>query len=1082
MYGSAVLIVASTGLVWMLRKPIAEQALDSWCAERDLVCDARFAQVGFDGATLTGVRIASGEDVPAEAEEVVARLSWPQLFTPRIDGISITGLEMRGTLDPSGLKFYGLERLAAPSGGGGAEAPPIDIRDARIYLQTPFGPAAATLNVSGSIPADATASLALDPARLALGEAQMVLGEALLKAKITGGEVSAELRLASDAAAANGYTAAGFSLAAEAAFPLSGAGAAALEWSARLSEGASPEGSLSGLRTRGRAEFDALPQMSADSLFGALTLAVAQVELDRAEASGWSVGQTAFNLELEGSNGAFQGPVSLEAAELAGPPGTATEWRLAGDLARAADQPIEFTGGVQLNGTALTAETLAPVTNALTLPGVLEAHGAALSGALKRASKDFDTAFGLRASLVDGGLRVEADGPSALAAASGLRLEADGPEGGSWLQVQGGDALMSGSLRLSGGGMPEMAADLGTTRLNAASFNLEGASLNLAPWAAGGRTIAASLSELDYTADGEGFRARGQGALTLTGELEGVTLQRTRLAGGLSAVQDAAGLRVQSDGAPCLAVTSDGIVTGGITIPRADFSICPVDGRFIRQGGPLGGAVSLGNVDIPVEFSGGQGTLALRRAKADWSLAKDFQMDLGADTLSMPMRLGENTLTIDSGAPHIRLVTGSGPARIMASLGQTQFGGGMIPANVSAAHFGFQGTSAPGGFFGDVSASSVRIADTLKDALYEPVVGDFSGRIDGQRLVASGPFRLQTSGTQIATASADINIFDLDGTAAIKTEQLVFFPGGIQPSMISRRLVGLFTAAEGEFKGDAAFTISGGDIQGTADLAVSNFGFQTTRLGRVSGIDGNVRFTDLMKLTTAPQQQISIGGVNPGIPFSNGRVLFNLEEGKTLHLSEVSFPFAGGELALAPLDWTLGEVTGQSVEVTASKIDLTQLIDVLKLPDTTAEGTVSGSFPIEFTPTSVYVRDARLRADEGGRLSYTGGAVNAAAENDPTAAMAFNALRDLEFYVLEVSLSGDLADQMQAGIILAGRNIRSVPVSGAITMPPGQAFEFSMNFNLPLTRLIEQGLQSANASTLIDIATGLDEGDEARPE
>lgn len=1082
LYGSAILIVASTGLVWMLRKPLAEQALDAWCAERDLICDARFTRIGLGGATLTGVRIASGPDVPAEAEEIIARLSWPKLFTPRIDGISITGLQMRGTLDATGLKFYGLERLAAPSGEGGAAAPPIDIRDARIYLQTPFGAAAATLNVSGSFPENATASLALDPARLALGDARMVLGEALLKARITGGEVTGELRLASDSAQAGGYTASGFSLAAETSFPLSGDGATSFEWSARLAQGASPEASLSGLRTRGRAEFDVLPDMSAGSILDALTLAVAQVEFDRAEASGWSVGESAFNTELEGRNGAFQGPVSLEAGNLAGPPGTATEWRLAGDLARSADRRVDFTGGVQLNGTALTAETLAPVTNALKLPGVLEAHGAALSGALTRASKDFDTAFGLRATLRDGDLRVDADGPSALAAASGLRLEADGPDGGSWLRVQGGDVLMSGSLRLSGGGMPRMAADLGTTRLSQTSLSLEGASLNLAPWSAGGRTIAADFSAFDYTAEAGGYQARGQGEFTLTGELEGVTLQRTRLAGGLSAVQDAAGLRVQSDGKPCLAVTSDGIVTGGITIPRAAFNICPVDGRFIRQGTPLSGAASLGNVDIPMQFSGGEGTLALRSAKVNWTLSNGFQMIVGADTLSMPLTLGENTLTIDSGAPEIRLATGSGPVRILAGLGQTQFGGGMIPANVSAAHFGFEGTSAPGGLSGDVSASSVRIADTLEDPIYEPVLGDFAGRIEGQRLVASGPLRLEMSGTQIAEARADINIFDLEGTAAINSERLVFFPGGIQPSMISRRLVGLFTAAEGEFNGDAAFTINGGDIQGTADLTLSNFGFQTTRLGRVSGIAGNVRFTDVMKLTTAPQQEITISSVNPGIPFSNGRVLFNLEEGKTLHLDEVSFPFAGGELALAPLDWSLSEGADQRVEVTASRINLTQLIEVLKLPDTAAEGTVSGSFPIEFTPTSVFVRDARLRADEGGRLSYTGGAVNAAAENDPTAAMAFNALRDLEFYVLEVSLSGDLADQMQAGIILAGRNIRSVPVGGAITMPPGQAFEFSMNFNLPLTQLIEQGLQSANASTLIDIATGLEEGGQPPPE
>lgn len=1075
--GFFLLLIFSVILLWLLRKPVAEQALEAWCADRDLVCDAKFTHLGTGGATLTGVRISSGANVPAEAQEVSARLSWPGFFVPRIDGVTINGLEMRGTLDPSGLKFYGLERLAAATGGGGGAAPPVEIRDARIHLQTPFGPAAATLNVSGLVPENATVSLALDPARLSLGDARMALGEAFLKARIVDGNVTGELRLAADEAEARGYAISGFSLAAEAAFPLSGDGAASLEWSSRLAEGTAPEASIAGLRTRGQAEFDVLPQLTASSLLGALTLAVAQVEFDRAEASGWRAGQSIFNTELEGSGGSFQGPVSLEARTLAGPPGAASELRLAGDLARAPDQTLSFMGGAQLNGTALSAETLAPVTRALDLPGVLAAHGASLSGALSRASRDFDTAFGLRATLKGGDLQIEADGPSALAAASGLRLEANGPEGGSWLRVQNGEVAMNGSLRLSGGGAPALSADLGRTRLNAQALSLEGAAVNLAPWSAGGRTLAAELTALDFTREAEGFQAKGQGGITLTGELEGITLQRTRLAGGLSAAQDADGLRVQADGAPCLRVTSDGIVTGGITVPQAAFNICPADGRFIRQGNPLAGSARLGDVDIPMQFSGGQGVMGLRGARVDWTLANGFSMLVRAETLSMPMTLGENTLTIDSGDPEIRLATSSGPVRIQAGLGQTQFGGGLIPANVSAADFGFAGTSAPGGFSGDVKATGLRVADTLEDAIYEPVLGDLTGRIEGQRLVASGPFRLEAFGTQIATASADINIFDLDGTAVIESERLVFMPGGVQPSMISRRLVGLFTSAQGEFNGDAAFTLTGGNIQGTADLNVTNFGFQTTRLGRVGGVSGKVHFADVMKLTTAADQEISIGSVNPGIPFSDGRIVFSLEEGKTLHLSSVAFPFAGGQLALAPLDWSLEEVAGQRVEVTASGLNLTQLIEVLKLPDTVAEGTVSGIFPVEFTQNSVIVRDARLMADGGGRISYTGGAVNAAAENDPTAAMAFNALRDLEFYVLEVSLSGDLADRMQAGIVLAGRNVRSVPVGGAITMPPGQAFEFSMNFNLPLAQLIEQGLQSANATALIDLATRPQEED-----
>jgi hypothetical protein len=39
-----------------------------------------------------------------------------------------------------------------------------------------------------------------------------------------------------------------------------------------------------------------------------------------------------------------------------------------------------------------------------------------------------------------------------------------------------------------------------------------------------------------------------------------------------------------------------------------------------------------------------------------------------------------------------------------------------------------------------------------------------------------------------------------------------------------------------------------------------------------------------------------------------------------------------------------------------------------------------------------------------------------------------------------------------------------------------------MNFNLPLTQLIEQGLQSANATTLIDLATQSGEEEVPAPE
>lgn len=1078
--GLVLLLLFSAVLVWLLRKPIAERALEAWCADRDLSCDAKFTRISADGATLTGVRIGSGRNVPAEAREVRALISWPGFLTPRIDGVSISGLEMRGTLDSSGLKFYGLERLAAPNGTGTGAAPPLEIRDARIYLATPFGPAAATLNVTGRLPEQASLSLAIDPARLALGDARLSLSEGRLTARVEDGQVTSALHIGADEAAARGFAASGFSLAAEAAFPFAMDGPASLEWSARLASGSSEGARVAALRTRGQAGFDTLPSLEAGSILDALTLAVAEAGWESAAANGWSTGPAALNAELEGAGGAIRGPLVLEAAGLEGPPGTARELRLAGDLQRTPDRRTTFAGGAQLNGSTLTPETLAPVLSALQLPGDLSAHGASLSSALRRAARDFDTAFGLRATFAGGNLVVEADGPAGLAAGSGMRLDAGGPGDQSWLTADRSGVRLTGAVRLSGGGAPDLSANIGEARISDSLFALDDVSMTLAPWTAGGRTVSARLAALDLARTAGELTAAGQGEISVTGEIGGVNFSRTRLSGGLTAMRDETGWRVQSDGAPCLALASGGIAFSGVTVPRAAFDICPVDGRFIRQGGPLSGAARLGNVSVPVIFSGGEGTLNLEGALADWSLAQGFRIKISADTLRMPMTIGERTLSIDSGAPEIRIATAIRPARIEAGLGDTQFSGSLIPANVSARDFRFAGASAPGGLSGDVRAGGVRITDLRRDAIYEPVIADFTGRIEGQRLVASGPVLLEGRGNQIATASADINIFDLDGTANISSQRLVFFPGGLQPAMLSRRLVGLFTDASGEFYGEADFVIDSGRIQGTADLDISSLGFQTTRLGRVEGITGRVRFDDLMALTTARDQELAIGAVNPGVPFTNGRAVFTFEEGEYLQLASVTFPFAGGELALAPLEWSLGG-GAQSVEVTASRIDLTRLIEVLKLPDTRAEGTVSGAFPIDFTENSVIVRDARLRADAGGgRLSYTGGAVNAAAENDPTAAMAFNALRDLEYSVLEVGLSGDLAGQMRAEIVLAGRNVRSVPVAGGLTMPPGQAFEFNMGFNLPLAQLIQQGLQAASASNLLEVITEI-QSSEGRP-
>ena len=226
---------------------------------------------------------------------------------------------------------------------------------------------------------------------------------------------------------------------------------------------------------------------------------------------------------------------------------------------------------------------------------------------------------------------------------------------------------------------------------------------------------------------------------------------------------------------------------------------------------------------------------------------------------------------------------------------------------------------------------------------------------------------------------------------------------------------------------------------------------------------------------TAPNQVFTLASVNPGIPLTDGRIVYDLRENGILHLDSVTFPFGGGKLAIAPFDWALeGGLKDQSVAVTAEAISITQLVEILKLPDTVATGTLSGSFPIVFTDNRVQIKDARLKADEpGGRLSYTGGAVDAAAGQDANASLAFDALRDLKFEVLEIGIDGDLAGDLRADLLLVGENINPLPMGNRLTLPAGQAFEFAIGFDLPIGKLIENNLGFVNQQDLIDATVDL---------
>ncbi|MEQ9505880.1 MAG: YdbH domain-containing protein [Hyphomonas sp.] len=1057
-------------LLWFLRKPVAEQALAAWCAERDLDCDANFTELDASGITVSAVKVSSGSAVPAEATEIRADLAWTGWFTPKVTGVTVNGLALRGTLDPSGVKFGGLERLAQSSGGGG-EAPPLEIADARILLATPAGQASATLNFSGSLSKNATASIRLDPALLTNPLARAEIREGRLDVRAVDGQVEAELGIGLDQASVAEYSAETFDLLGRAEFNRDAKKPAAIEWSLRAGRIASPDLRATDIRTSGRADFSAMPEATLAGVLDELAAAVFEGNAASLTMSGYTFNSAKFEGELAGGEGDVSGPLIVSSGIVTGPSGSAAGLSLGGELQHRRLGATAFDGKVAVTGAALDDELRAQTGAAFSLPGVLSGHAEALRRALDRALSGFDAEAGIALQVQGEDVTVSAAGDGVLKSTSGMAFRVAPKVGAPWASISKNGVAGEGALSLSGGGAPSVAMDVSAFHLAPGATTLDADAFRLSNWSVGGRTLAANLDGIRLDSRADKLVLAAGGALSFSGEAGGVKLAMTTLTGRLEAAQDAAGWRVQSAGAKCLSVDTAGLTLGAITMAPSELDICPVNGRFLREGPVPGGSATLGRVNLPFAMESGSGALNLQGAAIDWSAASGFALTIRADALGMPLTLGERTLTIDGAEPRIDIRTGKGPAQIAARLGDTVFGGSLIPANVSAGAFTFNGVSAPEGVEGRVSGTGVRITDLNADPIYTPIAAQFSGTIgDNNRLQITGPLTLEADGTPLADASVDINILTLDGTASVVTRPLAFRRGGLQPDMISGRLTGIFTDAVGRVASDARFTIRRGDIDGTADVRVENFGFQTTRLGRVSGVNGRIDFADLMALSTVPAQEFRLSSVNPGIPLSNGRIVFDLREGKTLHLDTVTFPFGGGTLAIAPFDWALDSgIVDQSVAVTADKIDLSQLVEVLKLPDTVATGTVSGTFPILFTDNRVLIKDARLRADDpGGRLSYTGGAVDAAAGQDANASLAFDALRDLRFNVLEIGITGDLAGDMRADLLLAGENINSLPLGNRLTLPPGQAFEFAMGFDLPIGKLIENNLGLVSQQDVID--------------
>jgi hypothetical protein len=239
----------------------------------------------------------------------------------------------------------------------------------------------------------------------------------------------------------------------------------------------------------------------------------------------------------------------------------------------------------------------------------------------------------------------------------------------------------------------------------------------------------------------------------------------------------------------------------------------------------------------------------------------------------------------------------------------------------------------------------------------------------------------------------------------------ITFDRSFQPEDLSELTKGVIALAYGTVTGE-------GQIDWTADTITSSGRFGTdgfdfgAAFGPVRGLQGTVVFTDLLNLTTAPDQTVTIAAINPGVEVLSGKVQFELNDATRLSLKDARFPLMGGTLLLRPLVMDLAASEERRYVFEVVGLDAAQFVAQMELTNLAATGTFDGTVPIVFDAEG----NGRI---EGGLLIAREGGGNVAYVGELTyedlGAMgnfAFSALRSLDYRQMSVGLGGDLAGEI----------------------------------------------------------------------
>lgn len=631
---------------------------------------------------------------------------------------------------------------------------------------------------------------------------------------------------------------------------------------------------------------------------------------------------------------------------------------------------------------------------------------------------------------------------------------------------------LDGGMTMQGGGLPKAALRLAQRPGGGLSGQLFAD-----PYTAPGARLV--LDPVRFTAGRQG-ETRFTTALALDGPLDGGALRGLTLP--VEGVIGADGAIAINRACTPLGFTS--LDYAGFAFGRNRFNLCPTEGGALLAYGPRGLTGGLQLKALRLEGRMGSAPMRLSASALRFTLADSgFVMrdaDLAIGSQDSPIRLTATSL--------VGAAAGEG---LGGTLAGTTGRIGAVPLLVVDANgrWGF----AKGAL---KVAASLTLQDAQQPDRFNPLVSrDFVLTHTANRITAQGT--LLEPRTSALVTRADI-VHDLGtgrGRADLDVPGIAF-RDDLQPEDITRLALGVVANARGVVSGRGQVRWNGDDVTSDGLFRTDNMNLAAA-FGPVAGLSGELRFTDLIGLVSAPGQIVRLANVNPGIEVTDGVVHYQLLANQQVRIEDGEWPFAGGRLTLLPTTMDFSADKARSLTFRVLGLDAGAFINTLDLDNVSATGTFDGLLPMIFDATGgrivggvlvarqiglpplVLAGSEKLNipcdpARQAGTLAYVGPVSNE--DVGMMGKLAFDALKNLQYKCLVILMDGAIDGEVVTQVLFNGVNrgqIGDAPAAIARQFI-GLPFIFNVRIEAPFRGLMNTAQSFVDPTGLIRNSLGED--------